>query len=204
MVRHFRCKNLAHAHMIRSFLLDHEIEAHVLHENAGHLWAGAVADCVLAVHETDLGFLNEAFSAPRETVTAESEFPESEFDEQDSAPLRFGSNYFLSVVLTGVAFVWVFFLSGVMLNALSEKMTVWEPGTIPYRQPIELADLVAATCIGLAGGLLTAVAIIAARHLSPDERGRFSINARCFIFLIYLFTCDPVIPIVWVVRAAFA
>ena len=190
--------------MIRSFLLDHEIEAHVLHENADSLWCGAVADCLLSVHETDFGFLNDAFSAPRETVTDESDFAESEFDEQDSAPLKFGWNYFLSVVLTVVVFVWAFFLVGVTLDALFEKMRERDPGIAEYRQPIEIADLVATGCVGLAGGLLVAVAILGARQLRPDERGKFSINARCIIFLIFWFTYNPILPLLWWIQSAFA
>jgi len=189
--------------MIRSFLLDHEIEAHVLHENAGHLWAGAVADCVLAVHETDLGFLDEAFSASRERLTDESEFAKSGFDEQDSAPLKFGWNFFFTVGLTGLVMAWATFLLSVMWNALSEKMRERIPGVAEYRQPIEFTDLAVLTGVGILAGLCWAVAIPAARLLRPDEHGKFSINARCFIFLILWFTYNPILPIMWFLRSSF-
>jgi hypothetical protein len=188
--------------MIRSFLLDHEIEAHVLHENAGHLWAGAVADCVLAVHETDLDFLDEAFSAPRETLTDESQLPDSDLPEQDSAPLRFGWDFFFRAALTGVVFVWSFallYLPFLFLDSFLKE-------TRPYDSPlleINLGDIITLTICGFVVGLCWAVAILAARLLRPDEHGKFSINARCFIFLILCFTYNPILPILWYLRFSF-
>jgi hypothetical protein len=192
--------------MIRSFLLDHEIEAHVLHENAGSLWAGAVADCLLSVHQTDLGFLDGAFSAPRETVTDESEFAASEFDEQDSAPLKFGWDFFLSVALTAVVFVWSFTLLTLLfmfVNAFPKAVQVYDSALLEFRR-IHFTDIVSLTASGFVTGLLWAVAILAARLLRPNEHGKFSISTRCFIFLILWFTYNPVLPILWYVRFLFS
>lgn len=185
--------------MIRSFLLDHEIEAQVLHENAGNLWAGAVAGCVLAVHETDLGFLHEAFSAPREKLTDDSLIPDSDFAEHDSAPLKFRWDFFLSVVLTAVIFVWSFGLLNLLflfVDAFPKAVQVYDSVLLDFRR-INFADIVSLTVCGIVAGLLGAVAILTARLLRPDEYGKFSINARCFIFLILWFTYNPAFPILW-------
>jgi len=169
--------------MIRSFLLDHEIEAHVLHENAGHLWAGAVADCLLAVHETDLGFLDEAFSAPRERLTDESEFAESEFAEQDSAPLKFGWDFFFRAALTGVVFVWSFVLLYLVFLIVDSLFKPARPYDAPLLE-INLGDIIALTIVGFVAGLLGAIAMLVARLLRPDEHGNFPFGARCLILII--------------------
>jgi hypothetical protein len=189
--------------MIRSFLLDHEIEAHVLHENAGNLWCGAVADCVLAVHGTDAEFLNEAFSAPREKVTDESEFPASEFHEQESPPLHFGWNFFLSVGLVNVALAWSVLLLLIVLSVLLRLMGAGSSMPQTYAEPlisISLDDVLALTALtGLTFvlGLLFALATVVGRLFRPSDNGDFSLPVRWAVFLVFWLFPDSWTPILW-------
>ena len=182
--------------MIRSFLLDHEIEAHVLHENADCLWSGAVAECVVAVHETDVEFLNEAFSAPREALTDESQLPESEFVEQDSPPLRFGWDFFFRSGLVGIAFLW-----GFVLVSLVFVFVDTFPNTVRSQESavlqINLMDIIFPTVCGFLGGLLCALAMLVARTVRRDENGRRSFIGHCVVLCVVFFTYNPLFPILW-------
>lgn len=205
MTRHFQCRDAVQAHMIRSLLLDHDIEAHVLHENAAHLWSGAVASCVLDVHETDLEFLHGAFSAPREALGDESPVQEGDVPEQDSGPTTSGWHFLTGVTFTGVISAWIASLAILLLalaNAYPKAVMVYDAGVLEFRQ-INFSDIATVTVFGIAVGLLWAVAIMAARLLRPDERGRVSIAQRCFIFLIFWFTWNPIPAMLWYLRSLF-
>ena len=205
MTRHFQCRDAVQAHMIRSFLLDHDIEAHVLHENAAHLWSGAVAWCVLGVHETDLEFLHGAFSAPREALGDESPREEGDVPEQDSEPPTFGWFFLTGVTFTGVISAWIWSLAILLLavaNAYPKAVVVYDAELLEFR-PINFSDIAAVTLYGIAVGLVWAVAIIAARLVRPDEHGRVSITQRCFIFLIFWFTYNPIPAMLWYLSSLF-
>ena len=192
MVRYFPCKNLAQAHMIRSYLLDHEIEAHVLHENAGSLWAGWIAGCVLSVHETDLEFLGEAFSAPREKLTDDSPFAESGCVESDSPPLRFGWEFFLCLALSGIIFVWSFGLLGLLfklVDALPQAVQRYDSVLLDLHH-IRFREIAELTCGGIGAGLSSAVLIILARTCQPREDGSFSAAWRLLVFFMVPLLCS--------------
>ena len=198
MTRHFQCRDMVHAHMIRSFLLDHDIEAHVLHENAAHLWGGAVAGCVLGVHETELDFLHEAFSAPRAKPDDESPLQDGDVPEHDSESPTFGWHFLASMTLAGVAVMWIFSLAILLLMAANAypKSLQWYDADLGEFRGINFSDIATVTVWGIVAGLLWAFAIIAARLLRPDEHGRVSISQRCFVLLIFWFTWNPIPAIV--------
>ena len=187
MPRLFRCKSPQHAHIIRSFLLEHDIEAHVIHENASALWCGAVAGSVLAVHETDLSFVMDAFSAPREQLSDDSEIPESDFSEVGPGPLRFDGGFFLSLTVTGAVFVLGFVILALGIDfvlSLPARFSEFEPRSLERRPPFEIVYVLYPLGCGALGGLLAAFAIAIAREFCPDERGRVGFGSRCVILLI--------------------
>ena len=172
--------------MIRSFLLDHGIDAHVFHENADALWCGAFARPTLAICETDLPSVRDAFAAPRETLADDSPIPDCDFPENDPGPVRFDRGFFLSLALAGVVFAGSICLLNVLFvlfETFPNGLPKYDSGSLEPRPRIGIADLAAPACYGMLGGLLAGVAILAARQLRPDEHGRFSVGARWGILL---------------------
>ena len=185
--------------MIRSFLLDHEIDADVFHENADALWCGAFARPTLAICETDLPSVRDAFAAPRETLADDSPIPDCDFPELDPGPIRFDARFFLSTAVVGIVFVWSFCLLGILILFAETFLSGFDTHKAGSAEPllrIGIADFAFSMCIGILGGLLAGVAILAARQLRPDEHGRFSVGARCFIFLVFWFTYNP-LPLIF-------
>ena len=193
MPRLFRCKSLPHAHIIRSFLLEHDIEAHVIHENASALWCGAVAGSVLSVHETDLSFVMDAFSAPREQLTDDFEIPESDFSEVGPGPLRFDGGFFLSLTVTGAMFALGFAILALVIEfvlSIPERLSEFEPGSLERRPHFEIAYLLYPLGFGALGGVLVGFATAIAREFCPDERGNVGFGSRCVILLILWWGTD--------------
>ena len=173
--------------MIRSFLLDHDVDTEVFHENADALWCGAFAGSMLAISDTDLPSVKDAFSAPREALTEDSPIPDSDFPELDPGPIRFDARFFVSTAVVGFVFVWGFCLLGILVLFMETFLSGLGAHQAASGEPllrIGIADFALPTCIGILGGLLASVAIVAARQLRRDEHGRFSTGARWGIFLV--------------------
>ncbi len=171
MPRLFRCKSPSQAHIIRTFLLEHDIEAHVLHENANALWCGAVARSVLAIHETDLPFVMDAFTSPREQLTDDSEIPVSEFSETGPGPLIFDANFFLSLMFFGAMFALgcaALALGIELLLSAPPRFAEYTPDLLERRPQITLADVINSLVSGALGGLSVGIAIAFVREFRPD------------------------------------
>ena len=188
------------AHIIRSLLLEHEIETDVIHQNASTLWAGGVAACVLAVRDEDMEFVYEALHAPREIVPDESVVADGDFQEDESGPVKFRWDFFLGTTLVGICFAWVAWLLGLLLLAFNQwpkPLRLFDP-YVTYHRPIELADLAVVTGSGALGGLLSALAFVAARWVRPDGNGRRP-PVACFALALIFFPYTPPLLIVWLV-----
>ena len=199
MPRLYPCRSFAQAHIIRGFFNTHDVEAHVLHENAATFWCTSGPGCVLAIHETDLEFLPEILSAPRESLTDDEDIPSGDFSESGQGPMRYDSGFFLGMVLVRTAIVLGFCILCLGLHSIDLFLTgqlrdISEP---VYSQiGFGMADVVAAIKAGMIGGLLAGVAIITARQFRPDATGIIPYILRCLL-LIYLCLSPPIVYVVW-------
>ncbi len=196
MPRLFPCRSFAQAHIIRGFLNTHDVETHVLHENAATLWCTSGPGCVLSIHETDLEFLPEILNTPRESLTDDEDIPAGDFTESGPGPMRYDSGFFLGMVLIGASLMLGFCILCVGLHSIDQFFTgqlrdISEP---VYSQiGFGMADVVVAIAVGMIGGLVAGVAIITARQFRPDATGIIPSILR-FLLLIYLLA-EPVIVV---------
>ena len=199
MPRLFPCRSFAQAHIIRGFLNTHDVETHVQHENAATIWCTSGPGCVLAVHETDLEFLPEILSAPRESLTDDEDIPMADFTESGPGPMRYNIGFLLGMMLLGVAYIagyGILCLALYQIDSLtSEQM---QSVNVPiYRHlGLRVSDIFESISAGLIGGLLAGVAIVTARQFRPDERGEMPIIPRGFTIFLLCMT-EPIICVIW-------
>ena len=199
MPRLFPCKSFAQAHIIRAFLSTHDVETHVLHENAATLWCTSGPGCVLSIHETDLEFLPEILSTPRESLTDDEDIPTADFSESGPGPMHYDSGFFIGMILLGVFYIMGFGILCLALYAIhSFALEQTNSVNVPIYQQLGLraSDVFASISAGLIGGLLAGVAIVTARQFRPDERGEMPIIPRWFTIILLCMT-EPIFYVIW-------
>ena len=200
MPRLFPCKSFAQAHIIRAFLSTHDVETHVLHENAATLWCTSGPGCVLSIHETDLEFVPEILSTPRESLTDDEDIPADDFTESGPGPMRYDIGFLMGMMLLGVAYITGF---GILCLALYQIDSLTreqlQSVNVPIYQQLGLSvsDVFTSISAGLIGGLFAGVAIVTARQFRPDDRGEMPFIPRCFTIFLLCMT-DPIFDVIWV------
>ncbi len=73
----FPCRDLIEAHVIRGWLAAHDIEAHVVHENAQIAYPTSAFQVRLAIHEGDFDEISEMLRIAREPLPEDFEIVEA-------------------------------------------------------------------------------------------------------------------------------
>jgi Putative prokaryotic signal transducing protein len=186
MFHHHQCRNLAEAHLLRSRLLERDIESWVVNENASTLYFESLMPPRLLVADEDWEQAQEVMSEKIEPLDESFTPPPDEKGEEPETPFTPG----LVEVVASLAMVSGALGLGLLLAAmilglsdgsvrLSDRATPqWmrELGSVPFDFAVGGAILAVTAWVG----------IVIARRCRPRADGTLPLGARWIAFALVL------------------
>ncbi len=190
MFHQVECKNLMEAHMMRSRLLEEDIESWVVNENASALYVESAMPPRLLVRDEDWDRTQEVINEVPQPLGDDFVPPTDEKPEKPELPFKPEFIEILATITLLTCIAGLAFLSLEMMFGIAEEsIQLSDHGSSQW-----ISQFRGAPATVLTGGALLAVGawagIMLARKCRRRADGTLPIGARWILFVLLLFATD--------------